>query len=437
MKKISLKIIYTLLLLLPVITYAYGIENFYINATLESDGDLRVQEYFNMNGDFNGMERILNFANENNYSFRPELESYGTSKLYDGSDIEINEVRAVSISSNFNFKDVEGKKFKEVSSAEVGDYGVYTLYTDSEGASLKIFLPDRKNKAFYIDYTIKNIAVAHNDVGELYWQIPINGLREDIENLEVTVKFPKNENEFRVWAHGPLHGSVSKSGNTILKAKINGVSAYSKIDVRSTFDLNVIKDTSKYSHVFALDKILNYENSAAEQANYERIQTEYLNQEKALNTITTCYKTPRRTCYNEAKRLINLIQDEEIKKEYTEKLNELETLVINYEETTAKEAVANAEEYEKYYWYQNAYNVTIILTNEELKESLLERLDVVKEKITKEEEASYKNLKTFSIALIATTLAMVIYFYNIHIKIKYLLFDQYISSLKGDLYLKN
>ena len=50
MKKILFNIAYILLILFPIIANAEGIENFYIDAILEEDGDLRVREYYNMEG---------------------------------------------------------------------------------------------------------------------------------------------------------------------------------------------------------------------------------------------------------------------------------------------------------------------------------------------------------------------------------------------------
>ena len=53
MKKIIKSIIFSLLLFIPITVYAEeGIEKFYINATVEENGDLTVEEYFYLNGEF-------------------------------------------------------------------------------------------------------------------------------------------------------------------------------------------------------------------------------------------------------------------------------------------------------------------------------------------------------------------------------------------------
>lgn len=416
MKKNTFKFIYILLLLLPATIHAYGIENYYINATLEEDGDLRVQEYFNLEGEYNGFEKKINYENPDAYPFHPELDYYGGSDLHNGTDIIINEIRAVSVNPNFDFSKISGEKFIKTSSAEKGDYGVYTTTKNWSGYSYLIYLPSKKNKAFYIDYTIKNIAILHNDVGELGWNIFNSSFSESIGYLQIKVHFPNNQNEFKVWAHGPLNGLVAKEGTTTLIATIEGLSAHRAIDIRATFDQSVISQSPKKSNVIALQKILNYEENKANQANYEREQTDYLNQSEALNKINYCFKNTTRDCYNEAVRLVNKIEDVTVKTDYTNRLSELEVVVIDTEEKIAKESVKDAEDFINYHRYEKAYQNTIILTNEELKQDLLKRLEIVKEKIIKEEKEKYKTFQLINISTIIIIIVIIIYIYNNHDK---------------------
>ena len=90
-----------------------GIENFYVNAVLENDGDLVVEEYFYLNGEFNGMDRDILFRNPDAYEFRSELEYYGGSKIHNGSDIILEEIRALPIDENFTFQNISGTLFKK------------------------------------------------------------------------------------------------------------------------------------------------------------------------------------------------------------------------------------------------------------------------------------------------------------------------------------
>ncbi len=413
MKKCLFKFIYILLIVFPIIAYAEGIENFYINATLEEDGDLRVQEYFNLEGEYNGFQRIINYANEDAYTFRAELNSYGGSKLHNGSNIFINEIRAVDVDSKFDFSSIKGDKFTKVESADKGDYGVYTVTSEYNGYMYTIYLPSDEEKAFYIDYTITDLAILHNDVGELGWNI-FTELSEDVKNLQITINFPNNKNEFRVWAHGPLNGVVTPIDKNTLIASIQNLRAYKSLDVRATFDKEIISSATKTTGVDALQKILNYEEDKAEQANYERQQEDFQRQTEAQEKIWYCYDYLNRSCYNEAVTLVSRVSDQTKKADLTSQLDELNILVTQLEETTAKESVEFAEDFVKYYWYEQAYEDTIILTNEELKNELLDRLKVVEEKITQEEEESYKIYQRYVIIIIFSTIAIIIYIYYYH-----------------------
>ena len=284
MKQIIKSIILSLLAIFPITVYAEsGIEKFYINAVVEENGDLTVEEYFYLNGEFNGMEREILYQNDDLYDFHPELDYYGGSKLHNGSGIELLEIRALPIDENFDFKNISGSKFEEVSSADKGDYGVYTVDTSSNGEVYQIYLPDKKNEAFYIKYRLKNMAIIHNDIAEIYWNAIGDSLSESIGTLRITVTFPGNENEFRVWAHGPLNGKINKVSNQELVAEVTNVYSYEAVDIRAVFDKSVIPSSTKKTNIDALAKILNYEENAANQANYEREQEEYIFGRRKIN----------------------------------------------------------------------------------------------------------------------------------------------------------
>lgn len=425
MKKTLSKIIFILFTFLPFIAEAYGIENYFINATLQPNGDLHVQEYFNMNGEFNGFERIILYGNSNAYDFIPELEYYGGSSLHNGSNIDLNKIMAVPINSNFDFENVKGDTFTITSSAKKGDYGVYEKTFASDGYSYLIYLPSDKNKAFYIEYTIKNLAILHDDVGEIGWNIFGNQLTESIENLRVTVNFPNNETVFRVWAHGPLNGVVTKENQTKLIASVTGLAANKAIDIRATFDTAIISQSTKKTNVSALTKILAYEEDVANQANYERKQQDIKRQEEALTEIKYCYEHLNRYCYENSASIVKNILDEDVKAEYTRMLEELNLLVTNKEETTAKESVKSAETYLKYYNYEWAIESVSILKNEELKKELTDRLDEVKERLIQEEKSSYKKIKIYLHSTIIVIIGIIAYMYYYHDR-------EYKSSFKED-----
>lgn len=384
MKKIWFAIL--LFLLFPVFAMAEaGIENFYVHAFLLENGDLQVEEYFYLNGEYNGMDREILYKNDDLYEFRPELNFYGGSKLHNGSGIELSEIASFDIDPNFNFNK-EGKTiFEKVSDASKGDYGVYTEDTLSDGVSYRIFLPDSKKEAFYIKYVLKNMAVSHEDVGELFWNVLGDQLSESIGTLKVTIEFPNNQNELRVWAHGPLNGVIKKIDQNTLYAEVKNVRSYQAVDVRAVFDKEVIKNSSKKSNVNALDKILNFEEDKANQANYEREQESYQIQEKAYETLEDCEQSPRRFCYENVLSYMSEITDQEVLKDLQARMNPLLEKVVAKEEEDAKEWTNWALSDLDYYTYENALEKVQILTNTELKNELSQKLKVVKENILDKE----------------------------------------------------
>ena len=62
-----------------------------------------------------------------------------------------------------------------------------------------------REKTFDLYYTIKNLCVKHNDVGELYYNF-IGGKWEcDINKLNIDIYLPNNQDELKIWGHGPLN----------------------------------------------------------------------------------------------------------------------------------------------------------------------------------------------------------------------------------------
>ena len=383
MKKIKLLII-LLMFLFPSVIKAYGIENFYINATIEKNGDLTVEEYFYLNGDYNGFERILEYKNANAFTFDPNLSSYGGSTLHNGDDITIEEVRGIPIDANYDFTE-KGKKFDKVSSASKGDYGVYTTNYKSNGVSALIYNPSSYNNAFYIKYKISNMAILHEDVAELGWNIVGNQLSESVGYLRAIINIPGNT-DVRVWAHGPLNGESKILSKDKLEISIRGLNSHTAIDARCTFDKSVISSSLKKSGVKALDKILKYEESKAEQANYQRKQKDKQYIEEAESALSYCEKKPSRSCYNDAYSKVGYVLDKDKKAEFKKRLSDLEVLVIQKEEENAKKAVEYVEAFPKYKNLVSARESVAILTNAELKQSLTERLDKVEETVKKREQ---------------------------------------------------
>jgi len=273
MKKYLYTLILLFILVIPTkILARKGITNYYIDATVLSNGDINVREVFTMNGSFNGMNRIINFRGSNKL-FDGSTESFKGSAIYNGDSIIINEIKGIPYSNSIHYSDINnnGIKFNQVRYANKGDYGVYTKTNTSNGVDLLIYNPNNRNNAFYIDYTITNMAIVHNDIGELGFNI-FTTLSEYVHNLEMYIHIPNNSNLLKVWAHGPLWGESKILDKNTIKVSIKDLEPYTGVDVRITFDKEVLNESNKITNVDALNKIIELETIQAEIANQEREQ---------------------------------------------------------------------------------------------------------------------------------------------------------------------
>lgn len=380
-----------MLIIIPLSVKAsdYGIEYYYVNATIEENGDLIVEEYFKLNGYFNGFDRIINFSNPNTPLFNANLSSYGGSSLHNGNGIELLEMKALNKSSNFNFTDFNGDVFSQVTSGASGDYGVYEKNDSNIGMSLRIYLPSYKNKAFYLKYRIKNMAILHEDIAELGWNILGTELSESIKNLIVYVNIPNNK-EVKVWAHGPLYGESKIINPNKIMVKVANLDAYEPIDVRLVFDKLAIKDSLKKSNVKALDKILVYEEEAAKIANEKRQEILDNAQNEAMSVINHCMEYRSRYCLKQSKEYLKNIYDVNLQKEYAEKIKQIELMIIEDEKNNAIYDVKMFEENLEYFYYKEALESVGILSDGTLKSELQNRinaaLELLKEKEYKQEQ---------------------------------------------------
>ncbi len=414
MKKFKI-ILISFLIMFPNIIKAYGIDNYYIDATIQNNGDILVEEYFNLTGEYNGFERIIEYANEDLYEFDPNMESFGGSLIHNGNGLEIKEVRAIPTSNNFSFSNIQGDIFERVSSAKKGDYGVYTENYKSNGKSILIYNPSKENKAFYLKYVVKNISIKHNDVAEIGWNIIGNEFRESIANLEITLHIPGNKN-VRAWAHGPLNGNVNIIDSETVKFKITGLNSYRAIDIRATFDLDVIPGSNKLTNTDALEKIILYETNKAEQANYERQNQQKLIINQAKTDLAEFEVNITRYNYESALESINKIENEEIKKELLNKLIEIKKELDVIEEKAAKEALEYAYRYPTYDNYKYLENKILVLDNNDVKQELLKELDNI-ETIIKNQELKQEKINYIKgIICIIILLVLGIYSYKKYIK---------------------
>jgi uncharacterized membrane protein len=260
-----------LFLVFPFVVNAadYDITDFYVKANILQNGDLEVNELIVLDGDFNGYERDILYANSNLSG-----EDFANNRLYNASDITDVEIKAKYVDSvsmdTFNDKDFDN--FNMSSYATNSSKSLYVKSSLSKGYRYRMYYHSDNNKvAFYLKYIVKDAVVLHLDVAELYWTFIPEGFEDTINNINIEVYLPNtdNSNNFRIWAHGNLSGKVDFINKSGVKANINKVFTGEAVDIRMTFDKSLVLENLifKKSNALALDEIIKVETDRANVAN--------------------------------------------------------------------------------------------------------------------------------------------------------------------------
>lgn len=260
-----------LFLVSPFIVKAadYDITDFYVKANILTNGDLEVNELIVLDGDFNGYERDILYANSNLSG-----GDFANNRLYNASNITDVEIKAKYVNhvSMKTFDDNDFDTFNLANYASNGSKALYVKSNLNNGYRFRMYYKSNNQKvAFYLKYTVKDAVVLHNDVAELYWTFIPDGFEDELNNINIEVYLPNNDNSnnFRIWAHGNLSGEVDFIGKIGVRANIGEVFFGESVDIRMTFDKSLVDENLvlKKSNVLALDEIIKVETERANIAN--------------------------------------------------------------------------------------------------------------------------------------------------------------------------
>lgn len=295
------------------------IDHFYSDITVLENGDLNVKELIILNGEYNGFERIINYRNEYAPSFDGTESSFEGSDIYNGDKIELSRIAEVEIPNDYDFSLINqpGKFFQKVSSASNGDKRKYIVTTKSNGEAYRMYNENNGGAlGFYLEYTVKNVAIRHTDIAEVGWNLMGNELSNRIHNYEAHIHIPNNQTELRAWAHGPLNGNIKLIDKTEIQLTVSDIFPNTAFDTRFVFDLTAIPNSNKTTNVTALPMILNVETKKAEEAN--RLREEFIDGQfqivkMALDKVES---TKRPSDLNEAQEQLNILASYTTEGEY-------------------------------------------------------------------------------------------------------------------------
>ncbi len=214
------------------------IPKWHIESQLQENGDLSIVEdiTFRFNDKFNGVFR--------------EIVLEKTSGLQDIKVAEVTE------SGEF--------QYKKVKDAKKGDYGVFIVSEERKVNRLQIFSPSRdEEKTFRISYIVKNVAIMHNDIGELYYKFLGSENETPIGSFTVEIRLPQKDinDEVKVFAHGPLNGKITRKTNDIVYMEVTDVPKDTYIEGRILFPKDFIPSSTNIVNKNSYKSILDEEAS--------------------------------------------------------------------------------------------------------------------------------------------------------------------------------
>lgn len=269
-------LIFLLFMFMPIIVSSFDSEptdKFLSLINIEEDGSIRVRELIKLNGEYNGLERELTLSNGNSSEATyTSKDIEGNNSLYDGSTITDVKVGSINDDGDLSFDDFNKSitYFDNDSLASNGDSHLYTLWGNYSDTHLKLYNPDSLDEVFYIEYTVLDTVVVHEDIAELAYNVLGDGYKENIGEFDVKVILPNSDNDYRVWLHGPLNGNIDRTNNREALGTFNFLGAYNPVSVRLIFNKNLVPYASKYSGLTAKDAIISYQTKLSDEANKER-----------------------------------------------------------------------------------------------------------------------------------------------------------------------
>jgi len=239
----------------------------YIDITINDDGSMTVKEYYDLEGNYNGSYRDINYISATR-EFKGNKEDFLGSDIYNGSSIENIKIYDTRIENGYIKLNNE---FTNEQNAKTGDYGVYQVNNNSKGITIKVFKPSSYKTGFYIEYTVNNVVVVHNDVAELTWKFFGEDYFENTRDLRITINLPNTNENLRAWLHDRiLTGNIKLINKNKVEVRYDYLPNQNYTEVRLVFDKSIVPFATKFSNVAALDIILEIEQELADKANTMR-----------------------------------------------------------------------------------------------------------------------------------------------------------------------
>lgn len=213
---------------------------------------------------------------------------YEVSILQDGSAL-VNEYRTYQfIKGDFSrgFLDIEAS-VDQVSVYEEGNAyskieafdenrpeGTYAVQNEGSNTRIEWYyrVNQKETKTFQVTYWVLNTVTLYNDCADYFQKYLSSANAYKIKKFSVLVNLPEgaNEDNTRIWAHGPVGGNIAFKNENQVEMTMENVPAYAYIEARFLLPDQGFSDVSNIMNENAYNRLEEMENTASEKNEDER-----------------------------------------------------------------------------------------------------------------------------------------------------------------------
>ena len=236
MKKI---VIMTILLFMPLFIKAADIDKLLLDSEVDISGNLIVREVID----------LKNIDKEFSIYYKNEIDD-----IYNGTTILIKKVGILEDINTLN--EFYNDNFAINYVTPIDNY----LERDD---GKYVYLTFDHRDVYYIEYTILNLCVKHNDAAEIYYRYLYN-FNHDIKDGIITLRLPIKSNIFDVYIHSDAKVKANKDiEHSIITLNISNFKKDKYLDIRLLYDKDIfrININNKNSNINILDVIKKQESN--------------------------------------------------------------------------------------------------------------------------------------------------------------------------------
>ena len=300
------KYLLIILLFIPMIVFAksdYVIDKYYIDASINNNGDLEVQEILILNGTFDEFTREINYRNSS-LTYNDPID-FLSDAIYNGHNLDNVSIKAKYLEETIDpFALINSPGFTPLIRVYYEEDAKNTNYVESshrDGKKYRMYFKAEKQRvAFLISYQIKSVVVKHQDTLELYWPF-LNNLNNTVNETKIRISLPSlnTNNTINAFTHSNSSPSVSffdesnnkinTNDNTLIKSiqiESNNLSSPLVVRILFTNTLETIP-ASKCSNTLALKKIIETESNHEIEEQEQKEKNENINNTIEILSIIT------------------------------------------------------------------------------------------------------------------------------------------------------